>query len=89
MKHLKITVRGRVQGVWYRASAEKKAQELGLKGFAQNLPNGEVYIEAEGPEPPLLALVCWCHEGPLLARVDEVHTEEGAVVGYADFTVRR
>jgi acylphosphatase len=89
VKHINITVRGRVQGVWYRASAEQKARQLGLTGFVRNLANGEVYLEAEGEESALSALVSWCHQGPLLARVDGVKVEEGEMRGFAAFEQQR
>ena len=43
-----IVVRGRVQGVWYRGSAEARASELGLAGWVRNCPDGTVEIHAEG-----------------------------------------
>jgi acylphosphatase len=89
IKHLNITVRGRVQGVWYRASTEARAGELGLKGFVQNQPDGSVYLEAEGPEAVLSEFLNWCRKGPVFARVDEVRVEEGPVQGFAEFGQRR
>ncbi|HEV7350194.1 acylphosphatase [Telluribacter sp.] len=88
-KHWNITVQGRVQGVWYRASTQEKAHELGLTGFVQNQPDGSVYIEAEGTGEVLEAFLSWCHRGPLLARVDQVLVQEGEVQGYREFEQRR
>ncbi len=88
-KHLNITVQGHVQGVWFRASTEEKAQELGLKGFVINQPNGQVYIEVEGKEEALEQFLYWCHKGPMLARVDHVEVEDGEVQGFRDFELRR
>lgn len=87
--HYDIRVYGKVQGVWYRASTRQKAEELGLTGFVQNMPDGSVYIEAEGPKDRLDALVAWCHEGPPLARVARVEVQEGPVKGFSDFVIRR
>ncbi len=89
LKHFKITVRGKVQGVWYRASAQQAAQRLGLVGFVKNLSDGNVYCEAEGPEPALNDFVKWCRRGPELARVEEVEVEEGPLRSFASFEVRR
>ena len=50
MKHLEIKIFGKVQGVFFRSSARQKAGELGLSGFAENLADGSVEIEAEGGE---------------------------------------
>ena len=87
--HYNIRVKGKVQGVFYRASTEKKAREIGLKGFVRNEPDGSVYIEAEGHNDELLELVDWCHRGPEMAEVDEVDVREGCWEGYEEFEVRR
>lgn len=88
-EHFNITIRGKVQGVWYRASAQQQARLLGLTGFVQNLPDGGVYAEAEGAEPALLDFVKWCRRGPGLAKVEEVLITEGPVLGFEGFDVRR
>ena len=87
MKHFKFRISGRVQGVWYRASTQRKAQELGLTGFVRNEPDGSVYVEAEGEESQLLVLAEWCRRGPELARVERVDVEEGTVQGFSGFKV--
>jgi acylphosphatase len=86
--HYTILITGKVQGVFYRASARQKADELKVKGFAQNLPNGNVLIEAEGEEEQLKKLVAWCRQGPPRAVVSEVSVKEADRVGYLSFTVR-
>lgn len=72
MRRVHVWVSGRVQGVWYRASAVEVAESLGLRGWARNLPDGRVEILAEGDEKSLKQFINWCHEGPPLAIVDEV-----------------
>ncbi|MEK7536102.1 MAG: polyprenyl diphosphate synthase [Patescibacteria group bacterium] len=69
-KRLHIFVSGRVQGVFYRASAKRVADQHGLTGFARNLPDGRVEIVAEDGEAGLRALLDWCYRGSLLANVD-------------------
>lgn len=59
-----IVVRGRVQGVWYRGSAQTLAVELGLAGWAKNCPDGTVEIHAEGARASLGEFVEWCKKGP-------------------------
>ena len=49
MKRLTIQVIGEVQGVFYRATSKAVADQLGVKGYVMNQPDGSVYIEAEGP----------------------------------------
>ncbi len=87
--HYDIRVYGKVQGVWYRASTRQKAEELGVTGFVQNMPDASVYIEAEGPKDRLDALVAWCHEGPPLARVTQVEVQQGPLKGFSEFVIRR
>ena len=73
-KRLEILVSGRVQGVFYRASAKRVADSCGLVGYARNLPDGKVEIVAEatgdGGEAALRRLLDWCYRGSLLAHVD-------------------
>ena len=89
MKCLCIHVSGKVQGVWYRASTKKKADELGLKGTVQNKDNGTVYIEVEGNEKALQQFIEWCKEGPEHANVTGVNSEEIPALGFGTFDVIR
>jgi len=87
-KHLNILISGAVQGVFFRAHAKKRAEELGLAGSVQNWPDGKVYIEAEGPAGALQQLVEWCREGPDSAEVSSVEIKEGQMVNFADFQIK-
>ena len=82
-------VSGRVQGVFYRASAKTKADELGIMGFVQNLPDGEVYMEAEGPDEKLDLFKAWCSEGPPRAQVEQVEITEGDLRNFTSFGILR
>jgi len=82
-----IRVRGRVQGVGFRASARAEALRLGLSGFARNEPDGTVLIEAEGPPAALARFVAWCRRGPGSARVTDVVVCDLAPVGGEGFGV--
>ncbi|NUQ69859.1 MAG: acylphosphatase [Chthonomonadales bacterium] len=87
---LRILVRGRVQGVWYRASAREAARGLGLTGAVRNLFSGEVEIIAEGPRNRLEALAVWARRGPDGARVDGIEKEWSTPTGaFAEFTIVR
>lgn len=86
-KQYSIRVSGRVQGVWYRAGAQHKAQALGLTGLARNESDGTVYIEIEGPEENLQEFLEWCREGTIAAKVEEVDWDEREVQGYQQFTI--
>jgi acylphosphatase len=69
---LRLIVRGRVQGVFFRAAAADEARPLGIGGWARNLPDGSVEIVAEGKRSSLEILAGWAHLGPPAARVTEV-----------------
>lgn len=85
-----IHVSGRVQGVYYRATASQEARRLGLQGWVRNLADGRVEAVAEGPRGDVEDFVRWCHEGPPHARVDDVQTAWEAPKGEHDgFALRR
>ena len=89
MKGLKIQVSGRVQGVWFRANTQRKAKEIGVLGIVKNLPNGNVYIEAEGTNEALEKFVEWCHKGSELSKVESVEIEEIEIQNFDDFKIVR
>jgi acylphosphatase len=78
MKAHRCWVSGRVQGVFYRASAAQRARELGLSGYARNLPDGRVEVLVVGPVQALRQFTDWLAIGPTAARVSEVRIEEDA-----------
>ena len=79
---LRALVRGRVQGVWFRAFAQRRARELGLTGFARNLSDGAtVEVVAEGPRPALEALLAALRVGPPGAHVERVDVSWGEATG--------
>ncbi len=87
MKHLDITVKGKVQGVFYRATTKAVADQLGVRGTIKNDPNGDVIIEAEADNPTLDMFLDWCNEGPENAEVTSVETNEGELKNYRNFEV--
>lgn len=72
IRRVHARVRGRVQGVAYRASTRHEAQRLGLAGWVRNMPDGSVELEAQGPTDTVDALLAWCRKGPSLAQVTSV-----------------
>ncbi|HDP90217.1 MAG TPA: acylphosphatase [Thioalkalivibrio sp.] len=81
----RFLVSGRVQGVFYRASTREQALELGLTGYARNLPDGRVEVIACGPAASLGVLKAWLHDGPRLAEVtgiEESLAEDPGVDGF-------
>jgi acylphosphatase len=84
-----ITVRGKVQGVFYRASAKEKADELRLLGWVKNEPDDTVAIWVEGPEPEVIQMIDWCWRGSERARVKDVAVKVVEISHYTDFKVLR
>jgi acylphosphatase len=68
-------VSGRVQGVFYRASCVRKAESLGLRGYARNLADGRVEVLACGDEARVNELVSWLWQGSPASKVTDVATE--------------
>ncbi|MBU2037403.1 acylphosphatase [Patescibacteria group bacterium] len=72
-RRVDLKIHGRVQGVFFRDSSQRKAKELNLSGFVKNEPDGTVQIIAEGEEKNLEELIEWCRAGGTeYARVDQV-----------------
>lgn len=88
LKQLHLLVRGRVQGVYFRASTQREARRLGLTGWVKNRSDGSVEILAEGEETSIRELYGWAQKGPSAARVDRVDTRWRSFTGdFADFRV--
>ncbi|NOZ59153.1 MAG: acylphosphatase, partial [Euryarchaeota archaeon] len=64
-----VFISGRVQGVFYREYTRRKAQELGVKGWVRNLPDGRVEAVFEGEDRAVDEMVRWCWEGSPYASV--------------------
>lgn len=72
MSAARFIVSGKVQGVFFRASAREQAQALGLRGYAKNLPDGRVEVLAAGSDAALDALAAWLRQGPPQAEVQDL-----------------
>jgi acylphosphatase len=71
----RFVVRGRVQGVNFRATAAHQAQRLRLNGRIWNREDGAVEVEAEGGADALATFEAWLHRGPSYAQVESVEAE--------------
>lgn len=85
---VRVVVEGLVQGVWYRASCKKMAQEIGLRGWVRNLPGGKVEAVFEGDRDKLKEAVSWCCKGPPGARVDHCDSLWEPPAGEKIFEIR-
>ena len=75
----KCLVAGRVQGVFYRATAARRAQELAIRGYARNLEDGRVEVLAYGEETAVATFVSWLWTGSSAAKVTAVEVAEVAL----------
>lgn len=84
-----VYVSGRVQGVFFRYETRSLAQELGVKGWVRNLPDGRVEAVFEGEETLVKKMIDFCGRGPPGARVTDVKVEWEEYRGeFNSFTVR-
>jgi acylphosphatase len=83
----RLLIVGRVQGVGYRISMERKARGLGVTGWVRNRRDGNVEALVQGSAEAVAALTDWAHSGPPGALVTDVRESEGEG-NYGTFEVR-
>lgn len=83
-----VFISGHVQGIGFRASAQRKAYQLSLAGWVKNLADGGVEAVFEGPEEVVEEMVQWCHKGPFLAQVMEVEIKREKPEGLSGFEIK-
>ncbi|HLN46943.1 MAG TPA: acylphosphatase [Magnetospirillaceae bacterium] len=89
MPRIHLRIRGRVQGVFYRASAVEQARDLGLTGWIRNRHDGSIEVIAEGSSDSLSVFRSWCQHGPPGANVREVDETKASASGeFVEFRVR-
>lgn len=89
MKHINIRVKGKVQGVFYRATMKAVADQVGVKGYILNEKDGSVYIEAEGDDFSLETFLEFCTKGSDKAVVESVDVTDGDLKSFKNFEVVR
>jgi acylphosphatase len=89
MKEIECYISGKVQGVLFRKFAQKRARELDVVGFIQNLDDGTVEVVAQGEEDQLLEFIEHLKKGPVFAKVDKVDIEwqDSLQDSMTDFTI--
>jgi acylphosphatase len=85
---VRLRVRGRVQGVFFRDSARREAQRRGVAGWAENRLDGSVEIVLEGLPAAVREVVDWARRGPRSAHVTDIEVDERAPEGLRGFEVR-
>jgi protein-L-isoaspartate(D-aspartate) O-methyltransferase len=76
MKAVRVTVHGRVQGVYYRASARAEGARLGLRGWAKNMSDGTVALHLQGDPAFVDTMLDWCRSGPPAAQVGRLEVTD-------------
>ncbi len=84
-----LLIKGEVQGVFYRATAKKVADELGVTGWIKNTQEDDVEAVVTGTEEQLNKFIAWCKKGPAMAKVTDVIAAEQEKIKFEDFSVRR
>ena len=84
----RVTVRGHVQGVFFRETTRRRAQARGVAGWVANKPDGSVEAVLEGDQDAVEAIVAFVREGPRGARVDWVDVEHQEPEGLSGFEIR-
>jgi acylphosphatase len=89
MPALHLIIKGKVQGVFFRACAVEQANSRGIGGWVRNTPDGNVEVLAQGDGEALASFVKWCHKGPRAAKVISVEAQDVSEQSFDGFTVRR
>ena len=76
MPTIELLIKGKVQGVFFRASAQQRALALGLNGWVMNQPDGSVLLRATGNPEGLAQLEAWCKQGPSGAKVGSLEKRD-------------
>ncbi len=88
MKQYHVFISGKVQGVFFRKNTKRKANELNIKGWVKNLPDGRVEVVAQGVPVTIKKFLEYLHKGPYGARVDDVKIkEEETEKKYEEFSI--
>ncbi|PSL48139.1 acylphosphatase [Chitinophaga niastensis] len=85
--HKEIIVKGRVQGVGFRANAKHVADLMGVQGQVKNLPDGNVWIVAEAELPVMENFLAWCRTGPAGSIVKELEISTNSVQHIKGFAI--
>jgi acylphosphatase len=84
----RAVVRGHVQGVFFRDTCRRLAQQSGVSGSVSNEPDGTVLAVFEGNADAVRRMVAWCRTGPPSAQVDGVDVTDEQPTGESGFSVR-
>lgn len=87
MQSVHLIIQGKVQGVFYRVSAKKQADIIGVTGWVKNTKERHVEILAQGTEEQIKRFVEWCKQGPSRAQVEKVITAPAEEKQFKEFKI--
>ena len=89
MRTVRVRISGRVQGVFFRTSCARVAEDLGIAGWVRNLPLGDLEAVFQGGDQAVADMLTWCKEGPPQARVEKVEVEDEPAFPQTGFRIER
>ena len=89
MPTVHLLIKGRVHGVFYRATARRIADELGIKGWNRNTSEGNVEVMATGPDLAIQRFTDWSRRGPEMAEVTDMIITKMEPTEFKDFVILR
>jgi acylphosphatase len=89
MRTVRVKISGRVQGVFFRASCARLAEDLSLSGWVRNLPHGDLEAVFQGADQAVEDILAWCRRGPPYARVEGLDVEAEPPIPDTGFRIER
>ena len=89
MTTVHLLIKGKVQGVFFRATAKEVADKIGVKGWIKNTWDDDVEAMATGSEEAIQKFIDWCWTGPQKAEVENVIVTKKEETPFKDFSVIR
>jgi acylphosphatase len=89
MTTVHLIIKGKVQGVFYRATARRIAKQMRITGWIRNSSEGDVEVMATGKEEAIQRFTEWCKRGPEMAEVTEVIMSKMAEAEFDGFVIMR
>jgi acylphosphatase len=89
MPTVQLLIKGRVQGVYFRATAKQVADALNVTGWIRNTPDGDVEAMGSGSEDTLRQFIQWCKTGPEGSSVQSIDVMEKAEMRFNGFSIQR
>ena len=88
MKSIHLIISGKVQGVFFRDTTRRKANELGLVGYVKNIPDGDVEVVAQGNEDKIKELISFIKNNPGYSKVKDVKMKNRKMENFNGFEIK-